>query len=260
MSDHIAKIARLLTEDPDKIQQSLDAYQDRWAKQSGMSPLDYNRAISILKQVAKDNGCILDENGLAPVELTPGVFSVKGIKLQCNDPADREKLKQRIADTTGDTNINYSFNKKPHTSAYLAINAEFADRLEEAGMEVSHNAHKDPTKDDHVDISLMKMPIRAKQPEEAPEDPGMEGPPPPEAPLEGPEAAPEPLGAPPPEGGMPEMPPGPEPLPDMGEFGVEPPEEGGEMPPPEEEEAMINFEQVQRIADLLTEDPDIFNF
>jgi hypothetical protein len=266
MPDHIARIAQLLTEDPDSILKSLNADDKRWDEETVASKENSIEAVKILAKVASDNGCILDQDKIT-TKLKDDGFTLRNVIIRCEDPAAKQELKQRLADTTGDESILNSFDKNLHASLYQAINAEFADRLkEEAGLEVSHVKHEDEddedTSGDHVDIPIVVPAIRAKPPEEAPEDLGMEGgPPPPEEPLEAPGAPPEPLGAPP-EEGMPAPPPGP-PMgpegaePEMGEFGVEPPEE--ELGPPDEDEAMINFEQVQRIADLLTEDPDIFN-
>lgn len=267
MSDHIAIIAQLLTEDPDTIKKSIDKIDDRMKEQSGLEPEDYIKAMAILKDVAKNNGCSLDEDALAPIELSPGAISAKNVMIRCDDPNTKRKLKQRLSDTLGDNSINNAFDNKLHTNLYQAINAEFADRLQEEGLEVSHNAHaEDGQESDHVDLTFTRQTIRAKQPEEAPEDlEGEDGLPPPEAPLEGPEgppAAPEP---PPAEGGAPGPMAGPPEGPPMGEFGMEPPPEAPPedeelLPPPDEDEAMINFEQVQRIAGMLTEDPDIFNY
>jgi len=284
MSDDILKIASLITEDPD----IFDDYQEKFAENTTLDEEVFGDIVGILKQIAEKSGLVLDHRRLK-VKFNPAGLTIKNIYLNCVDPQKKKELVARVADTTGDDNIKHNFSKNLRVNYYLAINREFADRVrEELNLEVTHQSTN--PEDGHDPSELMPMAtftqpsVTAEEPEEEFEDPmGAE-----------PEGGPEPTEQMPPEddmgmgmggglggggfgepmgdlegdleGGEEDLEGGEGADPELGPFGVEEPGEEGQeeeaeaAPPPEEgeEKDMLSFENVQRIADLLTEDPDVF--
>jgi hypothetical protein len=289
MSDSVKGIARLLTEDPD----IFSDYQAKFSEHTVLDEEIYGDIVGILKDVAEKNGLILDHTRLK-VKFNPAGISIQNIHLEAPDPRVKRDLIARVAEVTGDDNIKHTFNKNLRVNLYNAINKEFADRVrEELNLEVTHQS-TDPdmatNSSEVLPMATFAQPaVTAEKPEEEMDMAGPMG----AEPEGGPEApAPEgeamgmgmggmggmgglggggmgPMGdlggleePPSPEEG-PEGGPGME-EPEAGPFGVEPPEEdegeAEEAPPlkPGEEDEMLSFENVQRIADMLTEDPDIF--
>lgn len=279
MSDDILKIASLITEDPD----IFDEYQEKFQEHTTLDEEIFGDIVGILKQVADDNGLTLDHRRLK-VKFNPAGLTIKNIYLNSSDPNKKRELIANVAEITGDENIKNNFNKNLRTNLYLAINREFADRVrEELNLEVTHQSNEPVEGEDPSEIMPMatftQPAVRAEQPEEEIEPPS--GP----EPDAGPEGEPMPgpeedfglgglggmggMGGPPMDFGAEEE--VPEELggeePEVGPFGVEEPsgeapegeEEVEEAPPPEEgeEDTMLAFEDIQGIADLLTEDPDI---
>lgn len=278
MSDYIKNIAKILTEDPDVFSK----YEEKFEENTVLDEEVYGEIVGILKSVAKKNGLILDHTKLK-VKFNPAGLTIKDIYLDCPDPRTKRDLAKRVAKITGDDNVKHTFNKNLRINLYNAINREFADKVrEELNLEVTHQA-RDPENAENssevLPMSTFTQPaVTAEKPEEEfelrePSEPEPEG---------GPETSePEPemgmgnigMGGMPPMGdigGMEDMEAsgGEEEAeeleePEIGEFGLEPPgeeEEAEEAPPPEpeEEDEMISFENVSRVANILTEDPDIF--
>lgn len=283
MSDFIKKIAKVLTEDPD----IFSNYQEKFRSNTVLDEEIYGEIVGILKDVAQKNGLQLDHRRIK-VKFNPAGLTIKNIRLECPDSRTKRELAMRVAEITGDDNIKHTFNKNLRVNLYNAINKEFADRVrEELNLEVTHQSldpenAKDPS--EIMPMATFTQPaVTAEKPEEEMDLAGPTG----AEPEGGPEVPEEPgaeMGVPGPSmGGMPlggdlggdlEAP---EELQnpeegeegevdekdiEMGPFGIEEPEsEGEKAPPPEEgeEEDMISFENIQRVADLLTDDPDLFN-
>ena len=274
--NNISKIASMLTEDPDVFSD----YEDAFREHSTLDDDVYGDIVRILKDVVEKNGAQLDHSKLS-VQFNPAGLTLKNIYIDVVDPSVKRELIDRVAQTTGDDNIKHNFNKNLRINLYNAINREFADRVRtELNLEVSHQAMNPEDSENPSEVLPMATFTQPAVTAEPPEDVGMEEPMGPE-----PEGGPEQL-APPPEeglpgggmglgsGGMPPLggaPPGAEenleepPSPERGPEGeeeLEGPEGAPEepAPPPEEgeEEEMIKFESVQTIADLITDDPDIF--
>ena len=284
MSDSVKGIARLLTEDP-------DVFSDYQAKFNEHTVLDeeiYGEIVGILKDVAEKNGLILDHSRLK-VKFNPAGISIQNIHLEAPDPRVKRDLINRVAEVTGDDNIKHTFNKNLRVNLYNAINKEFADRVrEELNLEVTHQA-TDPemarNSSEVLPMATFAQPaVTAEKPEEEMDMAGPMGAEPeggPEAPAPAGDMGMGGMGMGGMGGGMGGMgpmgdlegleePPSPEEGPEgaagaedpeAGPFGVEPPEEEAEeAPPPKpgEEDDMLSFESIQRIANMITEDPDIF--
>jgi hypothetical protein len=282
MSDDVFKIASLITEDPD----IFDEYQDKFHENTTLDEGIYGEIVGILKQVADENGLTLDHRRLK-VKFNPSGLTIKNIYLDSSDASTKRDLMANVADISGDDNVRNKFNEKLRENLYLSINREFADRVrEELNLEVTHQSTEPLEGEDASEILPMatftQPAVKAEKPEEDIEPPsGAE----PDAGPEG-EEMPGPeedfglggmgggaMGGPPMDMGMDMGLEGEEGAaeelggaePEVGPFGIEEPAEGApegeeeEAPPPEEGEEMLAFEDVNRIASMLTEDPDIFN-
>lgn len=282
MSDSVRGIARLLTEDPDIFKNYRKVFQANTVLDEDI----YGEIVGILKDVAEKNGLILDHRKLK-VKFNPAGITIKNIHLDCPDTNTKRELAHRVADITGDDNIKHTFNKNLRVNLYNAINREFADRVrEELNLEVTHQSMDPEGAMDPSEVMPMatfsQPAMTAEKPEEEldmgePMGPEPEGGPAQPAPEEaglggmpmgggmglGGDLGD--LGEPPSEEEMPEAG-GEGEEPEVGPFGVEAPggeEEEGEAekaPPlqPGEEDELVSFENVNRIAEMLTEDPDIF--
>lgn len=231
MADYIHKIASLITEDPDVF----SPYQKAWKKGSALDLADYHKVVGALKEVARRNDCELDESRLT-VELIPPGFIIKNIFLDCGDPRKKLQLAQRLADASGDDDIRHSFDENLRINLYNAINKEFAELVrDQFNLEVTHQA-MDVGPDSEIDrAEILPMctiiaPSASVRPDES-------------------ELPPD-LGAPESDLGLPPPPPG---TPESGEL-TEPFPGEGETPA---EKEMIEFEHVGRIANMITEDPDL---
>jgi len=271
--DDIAKIASLLTEDPDIFSDYEKAFED----QTVLDQSIYGDIVRILKEVAENNGMVLDHTKLK-VRFNPAGLTLRNIHLEVVDPAVKRELVDRVAQTTGDDNIRHNFSQNLRANLYTAINKEFADRVrEELNLDVTHQTTDVEGLEDTSEVLPMATFVQpaatAERPEEemdmgepvgaepeaelAPEAPPMEPPMPPMGGGGGLGGLGGPPPEPPSEEPVPEAPPGEEGAP-PGPYGLEPPEEEEEeLPPPPEEEAP-RFEDVETIADMLTEDPDVF--
>jgi hypothetical protein len=287
MSDSVKGIAKLLTEDPDVFSD----YQQKFSENTVLDEDVYGEIVGILKDVAEKNGLILDHSRLK-VRFNPAGISIKNIYLDCPDPRTKRDLANRVAEVTGDDNIKHTFNKNLRVNLYNAINREFADRVrEELNLEVTHQSLDPEGSADPSEVTPMATFTQPAVTAEKPEEEMDMGEPMGAEPEGGPEMpAPEGemdmgmggmgggmggMGMGGDLGGLEEPPSGEEALegdagaeePEAGPFGVEPPaagegeEEAEEAPPlkPGEEEELVSFESISRIANLLTEDPDIFN-
>jgi hypothetical protein len=273
MSDSVKRIARLITEDPDVF----SVYQDKFRDHTVLDAEVFGEIVGILQDVAANNGLVLDRSKLK-VRFNPAGISIKNIYLDSPDSATKRDLAHRIATITGDDNIKHTFSKNLKVNLYQAISGEFADRVrEELNLEVTHQSRDPGDADDPSTILPMatftQPAVTAEAPEEEfdmgePMGAEPEGGPMPMAPEEGmPPMGGGDLGGP--MGGEPELPneelPPPEgeegEEPEAGPFGIEPPEgeEGAEEAPPPEEEEEPPMEGIERIAQMLTEDPDMFN-
>jgi hypothetical protein len=279
--EDVDRIASVITEDPD----IFTKYSDTFNQNTVLDEETYGEIVGILKDVAKQNGLILNHRKLK-IRFNPAGLTIKNIDLDCPDAHTKRELAKRVAAITGDDNIKHTFNKNLKVNLYNAINREFSDRVrEELNLEVTHQTVEanDPLSAPGVlPMATFTQPaVRAEKPEEELEDIAPMGP----EPEGGPEV-PEPemgdegmgglggggMGG---LGGLPELPSeeGAEDI-EAGPFGVEEPEEGAEegeegeleggeeeepAPPPEEGEELLSFESIERIASMLTEDPDIFS-
>jgi hypothetical protein len=277
MSADIQKIATLITEDPDIFAN----YQEKFKEHTTLDAEIFGDIVGILKQVAEENGLILNYDRLK-VRFNPAGLTIKNIYLVADNPSKKRDLIAKVAEVTGDDNIKNNFNENLRNNLYLAINREFADRVrEELNLEVTHQSTEPEEGENSSEIMPMvtftQPAVRAEEPEKEIEPPsgaepegGPEGVPPgPEEDmglggmggggmgpmggpmdmgLEGEEGAEEGL-----EGAEPEV----------GPFGIEEPAEeapeGEEEEAPSEEDEEIAFEGIQRIARMLTDDPDVFN-
>jgi hypothetical protein len=259
MADHVKKIAQLLTEDPDvivekssEITKIFKSYKNAWKRGSILSLSDFHKVAGALKKIAAKNGCRLDDSRLT-VMLIPSGFVMKNIYIECRDVEVLQKLAVRLADQSGDPQMKHKFDKNLRVNLYNTINKDFANLVREKyNLEVTHQMMDigPSSKVDRKDVlpmATITVPKVDVEPEEKveeeplPEPPGpLGGGETPEGGL-GPEGA---LGPPGPPGGM-ESPPGPP--------GMEPPPEEGEIPPEE-----IEVEHIINIANIITEDPDIF--
>lgn len=261
MSDSVQDIAQLITEDPDVFTK----YQDKFSDHTVLDEEIYGEIVGILKDVAKNNGLVLDHRKLK-VKFNPAGITLKNIHLECPDSTVKRDLANRVAEITGDDNIKHTFNKNLRVNLYNAINREFADRVrDELNLEVTHQSVDPNDLSDTSDILPMatftQPAVRAEKPEEELEPVEPVGGEPEGGPIVPPEEIPEPANA------EVEVPPSDEstgeatPDIEVSPYGLEEPEEPEDeepAPPPKEGESMLSFEGVQRIANMLTEDPDIF--
>ena len=277
MSADIQKIATLITEDPD----IFDDYQEKFKEHTTLDAEIFGDIVGILKQVAEENGLILNYDRLK-VRFNPAGLTIKNIYLDYTNPSKKRDLIAQVAEVTGDDNIKNNFNENLRNNLYLAINRAFADRVrEELNLEVTHQSTEPKEGENSSEIMPMvtftQPAVRAEEPEEEIEPPsGAEPEGGPEGVLPGPEedmglggmggGGMGPMGGPMDMGlegeeGAEEGLEGAEP--EVGPFGVEEPAEeapeGEEEAPPPEEDEELSFEGIQRIARMLTDDPDIFN-
>lgn len=259
MANHIKKIARLLTEDPDvivercpTITQAFERYKDAWKRGSILSLSDFHKVAGALKKVAASNECALDDARLT-VMLIPSGFVMKNIFIDCGDHEKVQELAERLADQSGDPQMKHKFEENLRVNLYNAMNKEFADLVREKfNLDVTHQMmdvgpDSKTERKDVLPMATITVPKVDVEPEESVED-ELDLPMPPGG-LEGGETPPEGLG---PEGG-----------PDLGPEAPMGPEGGLEMPGPPGEEAVmpgeedVEVEHISRIANMITEDPDI---
>lgn len=261
MANHIDKIARLLTEDPDviverspQISHAFEQYKNAWKRGSILSLSDFHKVAGVLKKVAARNGCALDDARLT-VMLIPSGFVLKNIYIDCGDHEKVQELAERLADQSGDPQMKHKFEENLRVNLYNAINREFADLVRKHyNLDVSHQMmdvgpNSKVERKDVLPMATITVPKVDVEPEEVvgEEDEGL---PPPEGEL-----------------GDTEMP-GPGPGPESGMGGLEglpegPPGREGEIPPlpgeevpPEEAADELEVEHINRIANIITEDPD----
>lgn len=255
MADYVRKIASLITEDPDVF----STYRKAWKKGSALNLSDYHKVVGALKEIARRNECELDESKLT-VQLIPPGFVIKNIHLDCGNPKKKLELSQRLADASGDDDIRHTFDENLRINLYNAISAQFANMVrDQFNLEVTHQA-LDVGPDSDIDrAEILPMctviaPSVSVRPEEPIAPMGDMG-----ADL-GMDAG---LGGP---ADDMDLPPEFNALADgAGDFGLDEPDEpvlGAEpadagQPAPEDEE-MLEFEFIDRIADMITEDPDLF--
>lgn len=281
MSDSINRIANLITEDPDVFTK----YHEEFEENTVLDEETYGEIVGILKDVAEENGLVLNHRNLK-IKFNPAGMTIKNIDLSCPDAVTKRDLANRVAAITGDNNIKHTFNQNLKVNLYNAINREFADRVrEELNLEITHQTVDPDEVEDPSEVLPMatftQPAVRAEKPEEGLEEiepSGAE----PESSPEVPESEEElegmgggGLGGLGGLGGMEDLegleePPSDEETeePEVGPFGLEEPEGGAEegeekaepAPPPEEgeEDELISFEEIYKIGNYLTEDPDIF--
>ena len=250
----IWRIARTISEAKDP----LEDYHDKWNSKTVLSDDTYYQVVGILKKVAAENGCVLDHRKLS-IEFIPPGFIIKNIYLDCPDPSHKKKLVKNLADSTGDETIKHTFDDNLRVNLYNALNRVFGDRVrEELNLDVTHQFQAlPPGSDDEarsetlpmVTVTTPKVDTGVEDDVFGDDDLGDV------SPLDlGPEGPEEPA----PEEDLP--PPGEEEapgteiqLPGFEDEGGEP--EGGpedELPPlGGDEEDLVSFESIQRIAHLV---------
>lgn len=295
MSDHISQIAQFLTEDPDILVESdmaktIKDIKKAWEKKTTVPYKAYYQALKTIKKIAGENDLYFNVKNVK-VKLNQSNIELHNIDLTPKNSKATEKLARKLAQETGDSSILNGFGDNLKANLLTAISGQLNDNLKsDRSLEVSFSQWRpDPGEAEGSEraeilpvITLQRTQIKMEPPEPEmpePEIPGMGEPPMPGVeepgiggmggmgglpmgdldmgpPLEG-----EPL-----EGEMPpeEMPPG-------GEFeGGEGEFEGEEGAETAEEKALIKFPSpetpqtlaagyINKIADLITEDPDILN-
>ena len=295
MPGYISQIANLLTEDPDipaepvsrnrkqkkpkTAPNAIAATEEYWEKHTTIPYSEYLDTLNIIKDVARKNGLTFLSGKVKP-KLNNSGIEIHNIQFEEPDQETREKLAEFLAQQFNDSEIRHKFGENLQANLLTAISGQLDERLKDSkSFEIDISAFRpEPGEAKGGErseippvITVRKTQVEVEPPEEemepeAPmpgeEDPGM---PPMEEPGMG---GAMPMGGMGGDMGMPpmdEMPPleGEGGMPDQGEMPeVEGGEEGEEFPEDEElpDEAYLDLgENINRIANMITEDPDILN-
>lgn len=129
----INKIANTISEDIDVFEKQ----EKKWAEKSVLSDDSYYKAIGILKDVCKKNGCVLDHTKFA-IEFIPSGFVIKNIYIDCPNPKKKKELVDRLALQSGDESIKHTFNDNLRVNLLNAMNKDFGERIrEELNLDVT---------------------------------------------------------------------------------------------------------------------------